>query len=106
DRIQVGELSFKCATSGQAGPLVVLLHGYGGGPLDWRNIVPLLETNHRLLIPNLMPLFSSRQPLTFSRQVEIVAALLNQLNGAREPFVLVGASYGGTLSWGLRAHFQ
>lgn len=84
----------------------MLLHGYGGGPLEWHNVIPALESHHRLLIPNLTPLFSSVQPLTFSKQVEIVATLINQLNGAREKFVLVGSSYGGTLSWGLRAHFR
>src|SRR5690349_4478101 len=104
--MRVGNLEFKCTKLGSSGPLVVLLHGYGGGPLDWHYVIPSLEANHRLLIPNLTPLFSSPRPHTFSKQVEVMATLINQLNSAREKFVLVGSSYGGTLSWGLRAHFQ
>lgn len=106
ERIRAGELEFKCRASGSDGPLVILLHGYGGGPLDWHHVIPQLEKNHRLIIPNLTPLFSCVNPIGYSKQVEILSSLINQVNPQREPFVLVGTSYGGTLSWGLRAHFQ
>ncbi len=102
----MGQLEFKCAIHGAEGPLVVMLHGFGGGPLDWHNAIPTLAKHHQLVIPNLTPLFSSNAPLAFSKQVEVLSGLINQVNRAREEFVLVGASYGATLSWGVRAHFQ
>ncbi|MGE0763136.1 MAG: alpha/beta fold hydrolase [Bdellovibrionales bacterium] len=104
-KIQIGSFEFKCNVQGEQGPLVVLLHGYGGGPLDWHHVVPHL-TGCRVAIPNLTPLFSCESAISFSKQVQMIAALLNVVNGEREPFVLVGSSYGGTLSYGLRAHFQ
>jgi pimeloyl-ACP methyl ester carboxylesterase len=106
DRIKIGHLEFKCASAGTAGPLLVLLHGFGGSPLDWHHVIPGLGAKHRVLVPNLMPLFSSVHPLTFSKQVEICAGLLNHVNSQREKFVLIGSSFGATLSWGLRANFQ
>jgi len=96
----------KCARLGQSGPLCVFLHGYGGGPLEFHNLSALLEGDHRLLIPNLIPLFSSAKPISYSRQVEAVAQLISEQNTNREPFFLLGSSYGGTLSWALRTHFH
>lgn len=106
NRILSGSLEFKCTTAGSAGPLVILLHGFGSGPLAFRHLVPHLSASHRLIIPNLTPFFSSAQPVGFSKQVEVLAGLINKWNANGEPFVLAGASYGGTLSFGLRAHFQ
>jgi len=85
---------------------VILLHGFGSGPLAFHHLVPHLSANHRVLVPNLTPFFSSSQPVGFSKQVEVLAGLINKWNANGEPFVLAGASYGGTLSFGLRAHFQ
>ncbi len=104
--VRVGSLEFKCSKVGDKGPLLVLLHGYGAGPLEWRHLLPHFESKYRILVPNLTPLFSSSQPIGFSKQVEYVGSLLNQVNELRESFVLVGSSFGGTLSFGLRAHFR
>lgn len=104
--VRLGQFEFKYTTSGDAGPVVLLLHGFGGGPLDWRHLVPELSSEHRLVIPNLKPLFTAARPVPFSKQVELLAGLINHVNPAREEFVLVGTSFGATLSWGLRAHFQ
>lgn len=106
NRILSGSLEFKCTAAGANGPLVILLHGFGGGPLDWHHAVPGLSEKHRLLIPNLTPFFTSSRPIGFSKQIEVLSGLINQLNPTGEPFVLAGTSYGGTLSFGLRAHFQ
>lgn len=104
--LKVSNVEFKCTSVGENGPLLMLLHGYGGGPLEYHHLIPHLSSNFRLLIPNLSPLFSSQKPLSFSKQVELLSGLTNALNPSGETFVLVGSSYGGTLSFGLRAHFQ
>jgi pimeloyl-ACP methyl ester carboxylesterase len=106
DRIRIGHLEFKCTSVGETGPLIVLLHGFGGGPLDWHHTIPGLSANHRLLIPNLTPLFSSVHPISFTQQVEYLGNLISHINQQGEPFVIVGSSFGGTLSWGIRSKFQ
>lgn len=106
ERLRIEDLDFKFRLTGNSGPLLVLLHGYGGGPLDWHHLLPELESQHRILVPNLTPLFSCEQPIGFSKQVQIVSKLIDQVNSGRDPFALVGTSYGGTLSFGLRAQFQ
>lgn len=35
-----------------SGPAVVLLHGQPGSRADWRRVVPLLETDHTVLVPD------------------------------------------------------
>lgn len=103
---RVGDLEFKVKNTGSHGPLVFLFHGYGSGPLEWHQVLPTLSQKHRVVSPNLSPLFLSSKPLTFSRQVLVLAQLMNLLNERRESFALVGSSYGSTLSFALRAHFK
>lgn len=96
----------KCSLHGSAGPLIFLLHGYGGGPLDWHHLLPLMQERCRLVVPNLTPLFACEKPLKFSKQVQLISSLVNQINQKGENFLVIGSSYGATLSFGVRAHFK
>jgi pimeloyl-ACP methyl ester carboxylesterase len=104
--MRVTNSGLKCSVMGDHGPLIVLLHGYGGGPLDWRQSINRLEKNHRILLLNLTGLWSSKVPIGFAKQVDLLAGFLANEIAQSEKFVVVGASYGGLLSWALRAHFK
>jgi pimeloyl-ACP methyl ester carboxylesterase len=75
-----------------AGPLVVLLHGFGGAASNWALVAPLLAGTCRVLVPEL-PGHGGSSPLpapaeTLDPYADRVAALLDG------PGVLVGHSLG------------
>ena len=91
-----------CRVSG-GGPPVVLLHGFGGHPSDWRDVERLLKRDHQVIIPHLSHLTLGPQERLFSTQVEILSDLLEMLYRQYGAVDLVGVSYGGALSWALRS---
>lgn len=99
-------MDLKFYREGEQGPLVIFLHGYGGGPLEWHNLIPYFTENYQVWVPNLGPLFSNSKELSFSQQVGILSRHIHENNLQKHPFFLIGQSYGGTLSFGIRSHFQ
>jgi pimeloyl-ACP methyl ester carboxylesterase len=81
-----------------------LLHGFGGGPSDWVEVSAELAKTSRVVLPNLKTFFSHAEPLSFSKQVSLLAEFIQSLYGRKsvDTINLMGQSYGATLSIGLR----
>ena len=89
---------------GESGPVIVLLHGFGGGPMDFKPLIEELEKDHQLIVPNLKFFFSNREPLRFDKQLELLKEFIDcKLQSTTAPFHLMGVSYGGTQSLALRS---
>lgn len=82
------------------GPLVVLLHGYGGSVMHWQSVIDKLKDRYRVVVPNLGHLYMSRNRLLFSVQLELIAGFMREhFPGEKAHFV--GMSFGAALAWGL-----
>lgn len=101
---QKGDLEIKYKVEGDSGPVYVLLHGFGGGHHDWRELAAHLAVSNRVVMPNLKVFFSHEEPLTFSRQVDLLQDFIKSIYEQKGVHVLniIGQSYGATLSLGLR----
>jgi magnesium chelatase accessory protein len=81
---------------GGEGPPLLLVHGLGGAASNWTELVPLLRTRHRLLVPDLpghggstaLPAVSGLEP--FADRVALVAEREGML-----PAPVIGHSLGG-----------
>ncbi|WP_413944298.1 alpha/beta fold hydrolase [Bdellovibrio sp. HCB-162] len=82
------------------GPLLILLHGYGGSVHHWEAIADRLSSQYRVVIPNLTHLYMSTDKLFFSVQIEVLAKFIRETFPG-EKVSVAGLSYGGALSWGL-----
>ncbi|MFV3410113.1 alpha/beta fold hydrolase [Bdellovibrio bacteriovorus] len=82
------------------GPLLILLHGYGGSVHHWESIAETLSAHYRVIVPNLSHIYMSSDKLFFTVQIEAVAKFIRE-NFPGEKVSLAGLSYGGALSWGL-----
>lgn len=82
------------------GPLLLLLHGYGGSVMHWESVVQRLQDSYRVVVPNLSHLFMSENRLLFSRIVDQVASFLRE-HFPGEKMHLAGTSFGGAVAWGL-----
>lgn len=78
---------------GQGVP-VVLIHGQPGSARDWDQVVPLLEKNHRVVVPD-RPGYgrTAGKPLGFAGNAAAIVSLLDRMGIGRA--VLVGHSWGG-----------
>src|SRR5690242_6108905 len=79
-----------------SGPLVALLHGFGGAASNWALVAPALAERCRVVVPDL-PGHGGSAPLvapllTLDPYADRVAALLD------EPAVVVGHSLGGVVA--------
>ncbi len=87
-----------------SGPPVLLLHGFDSSLLEFRRLVPLLASQHRLIIPDLYGFgFTPRpddgdySPRGVLAHLEaLLAALAERHDGA--PLGLIGASMGGSVA--------
>lgn len=87
------------------GPCILLLHGYGGSPHDWEHLVPSLSKRHRVIVPNITPLFLDQSSkVRFRDQVEVLSEFIERIAESGETVNLLAASYGGALAWGLSIH--
>ncbi len=86
------------------GPILVLLHGYGGNVRHWKGIIEKLKAHYCLVTPNLSQLFLSPVRLYFSVQVELVAQYLRK-NFLGKRVILGGFSYGAALSWAVASQY-
>jgi pimeloyl-ACP methyl ester carboxylesterase len=82
------------------GPLLLLLHGYGGSVQHWESIAETLSAKYRVVTLNLSHIYMSTDKLFFSVQIEAVAKFIRE-TFPNQPVHLAGLSYGGALSWGL-----
>ncbi|MFM6928517.1 MAG: alpha/beta hydrolase [Bdellovibrio sp.] len=84
------------------GPVLLLLHGYGGSIHHWDSIAESLAQHYRVVVPNLTHVYLSTDKLFFTVQVEVVAKFISE-NFPGEQVHIAGLSYGGALSWALAA---
>ncbi|WP_415062907.1 alpha/beta fold hydrolase [Bdellovibrio sp.] len=82
------------------GPLLILLHGYGGSVHHWESIAESLSTQYRVVVPNLSHVYMSTDKLFFTVQVETLAKFIRETFPG-ERVSVAGLSYGGALTWGL-----
>lgn len=82
------------------GPLLILLHGFGGSVHHWEGCLPELAKHYRVVVPNLSHLFMSTDRIFFSVQVETIAMFIQQ-NFPGEKVHVAGLSFGGALAWAL-----
>jgi pimeloyl-ACP methyl ester carboxylesterase len=82
------------------GPLLILLHGYGGSVMHWDGVVENLKKSYCVVIPNISHLFLSQDKIFFSVQVEVLAKYIRENYTERKVHV-AGTSYGGALAWAL-----
>ena len=86
------------------GPPLLLLHGFDSSFLEFRRLVPLLATRHRLVIPDLFGFgFTPRLPAAATTPAEVLQhleALLEALarRESAAPVGLIGASMGGAVA--------
>lgn len=85
---------------GTHGPLLMLLHGYGGSVLHWDEMVEDLSRHFRVIIPNLSHLYMSSDKLLFTVQIEVLAEFI-RTHYHNEKINLMGTSFGGAIAWGL-----
>jgi pimeloyl-ACP methyl ester carboxylesterase len=96
--IQVGKLRVHYIEHPGAGTPVVLIHGLPGTAQDWEDVTPLLVGHRTIAIDRPGFGYSTGGYVPFDRQLEVIHELLMRLN-VEKP-ILVGHSYGGTISLG------
>lgn len=82
------------------GPLLILLHGYGGSVQHWDAIAQTLSSHYRVVVPNLAHIYMSSDKLFFTVQIEVLAKFIRE-TFPEEKVCVAGLSYGGALAWGL-----
>src|SRR5688500_1551345 len=76
----------------------VLIHGGWAGGWTWERVAPLLEAaGHRAVAPDLPGHGSDRTPISEITLERYVDRVLEALDAAAEPVVLVGHSSGGVV---------
>lgn len=85
---------------GEAGPDLILLHGFGASRYTWRHWVPELARDHRLHLVDLKGFGSAPKPRDRAYAPADQAGLVKSLVEARglERITLVGHSYGGAVA--------
>lgn len=86
------------------GPILVLLHGFGGSVHHWEHCAQELSKNYRVVVPNLSHLFMSTDRIFFTVQVETIAHFI-KAHFPGEKVHLSGLSFGGALAWALSRQY-
>jgi len=86
------------------GPLLILLHGYGGSVQHWESIAQNLAKDYQVVVPSLSHVYMSSDKLFFAIQVEVFAKFIRE-NFPDQKVYLAGTSYGGALAWALSCQF-
>lgn len=86
--------------AGGNGPVIVLLHGYGGSKRDWLEVAPLLTRHFHVVIPDLPGWGQSSAAPGGDYDIEDEAQRLDAFVKALHlpPFMLVGHSMGGAIA--------
>jgi pimeloyl-ACP methyl ester carboxylesterase len=96
--MQVDKLRIHYIEHPGAGTPVVLIHGLPGTAADWEDVTPLLAGHRTIAIDRPGFGYSTGGYVAFDRQLEAIHELLERLKVQRP--ILVGHSYGGTISLG------
>jgi pimeloyl-ACP methyl ester carboxylesterase len=96
--VRVGSLRIHYIERPGAGAPIVLIHGLPGTAEDWNEVTPLLRGERTIAIDRPGFGYSGGGYVPFERQLSTIHALLAKL-GVEHP-ILVGHSYGGTISLG------
>jgi pimeloyl-ACP methyl ester carboxylesterase len=84
-----------------SGPVVVMIHGIASSSVTYQNVVPLLESDHRCILIDLLGFGDSPAPADSEYRLRDHAASLKRTIrklGIREPFTLVGHSLGALIA--------
>jgi pimeloyl-ACP methyl ester carboxylesterase len=100
---QVGKLRIHYIEHPGTGTPVVLIHGLPGTADDWEDVAPLLAGHRTIAIDRPGFGYSTGGYVPFTRQLEAIDALLRKLHVVRP--ILVGHSYGGTISLGFAERY-
>jgi pimeloyl-ACP methyl ester carboxylesterase len=95
---QVGKLRIHYLEHPGSGTPVVLIHGLPGTADDWEDVTPLLAGHRTIAIDRPGFGYSTGGYVPFGRQLQALHELLGRLHVQRP--ILVGHSYGGTISLG------
>jgi pimeloyl-ACP methyl ester carboxylesterase len=101
--VQIGKYRVHYIEHPGAGTPVVLIHGLPGTAQDWEDVTPLLAGHRTIAIDRPGFGYSSGGYVPFTRQLEVIDALLHKLHVVRP--ILVGHSYGGTISLGFAERY-
>ncbi len=101
--VQVGKLRIHYIERPGPGTPVVLIHGLPGTAEDWEDVTPLLAGHRTIAIDRPGFGYSTGGYVQFDRQLEAIDELLHKLHIVRP--VLVGHSYGGTISLGFAERY-
>ncbi len=101
--VQVGKLRIHYIEHPGAGTPVVLIHGLPGTAEDWEDVTPLLAGHRTIAIDRPGFGYSDGEYVPFDRQLEAIHELLLELH-ITQP-ILVGHSYGGTVSLGFAERY-
>jgi pimeloyl-ACP methyl ester carboxylesterase len=97
--VRVDGYGVHCVLEGE-GPAIVLIHGFGGNIFSYRNVIPLLARDHRVIAVDLKGCgYSERDAhagLSHRDQVAMLKGLLDKLGVERAAFV--GHSLGGAVA--------
>lgn len=86
------------------GPLLILLHGYGGSVTHWDAVSQSLSSEYTVVTLNLSHLYLGTDKLLFAVQVETLAQFILETFPEQKVSV-AGLSYGGALAWGLATQY-
>jgi pimeloyl-ACP methyl ester carboxylesterase len=101
--VQVGKLRIHYIEHPGSGIPVVLIHGLPGTAEDWEDVTPLLAGHRTIAIDRPGFGYSTGGYVPFQEQLEAIEALLGKLHVVRP--ILVGHSYGGTISLGFAERY-
>jgi pimeloyl-ACP methyl ester carboxylesterase len=101
--VQIGKLRIRYLERQGTGAPVVLIHGLPGTADDFDKVTPLLAGRRTIAIDRPGFGFSTGGYVSFDRQLQTIDALLHKLHAVGA--VLVGHSYGGTVSLGMAERY-
>ncbi|HEX5852468.1 MAG TPA: alpha/beta hydrolase [Solirubrobacteraceae bacterium] len=96
--MQIGKLRVRYLERPGAGTPVLLIHGLPGTAEDFEEVTPMLAGHRTIAIDRPGFGYSSGGYVPFDTQIQTIHELLQRLHIARA--ILVGHSYGGTVSLG------
>jgi pimeloyl-ACP methyl ester carboxylesterase len=101
--VQVGKYRIHYLERAGTGTPVLLLHGLPGTANDFDAVTPLLPGHRTIAIDRPGYAYSGGGYTPFSRQLQVIDALIHTLGLGRP--IVVGHSYGGTLALGLAERY-
>lgn len=105
----LGEVRLHYRIAGEAGPAIVLLHGWPQTSLMWRGILPgLAAAGYRAIAPDLRGLGGSSRPATGYDKKTLAEDVWRLMNGAlgEGRFFVVGHDWGGPVAFALAAQHR